>query len=58
MRSATAKKIDGIIIIKISIHALHAECDMSAKIATADYAISIHALHAECDGQGTTSLNA
>ncbi len=41
----------GMLILPISIHALHTECDIPASLLLAQLAeISIHALHTECDG--------
>ena len=50
MRSATAFWQEVVKTHKISIHALHAECDFEMCDGVSMNGISIHALHAECDG--------
>ena len=50
MRSATADTVTIGGFVWISIHALHAECDLFDSTENVGYVtISIHALHAECD---------
>ena len=52
MRSATIFLQENFHFRNISIHALHAECDLDAWYNPSEFMISIHALHAECDEVG------
>ena len=55
MRSATYAMIIDIVLDRVSIHALLAECDDLADINTFLERVSIHALLAECDGNPRTT---
>ena len=48
-RSANLDHADPVHAVKISIHALHTECDQDPSSFPVLGAISIHALHTECD---------